>query len=47
MLQALFSACQNIADDISALDNEQREIKLLKRSVNSLHELAGNPSLQM
>lgn len=41
-LQALFLACQNLADDVSASGPEGREIKLHKLSVDSLHELSGD-----
>nr|ACG47175.1 oxidoreductase [Zea mays] len=41
-LQALFSACQNLADEASSLPSEQKEIKLYKQHVDNLHLLAGN-----
>ncbi|ONM63286.1 FAD-dependent oxidoreductase family protein [Zea mays] len=41
-VQALFSACQNLADEASSLPSEQKEIKLYKQHVDNLHLLAGN-----
>ncbi|KAF8698024.1 hypothetical protein HU200_035532 [Digitaria exilis] len=41
-LQALFSACQNLADEASSLSREQKELKLYKQHVGSLHQLAGD-----
>jgi len=41
-LQALFSACQNLADEASSLPSEQKEFKLYKQHVDDLHHLAGN-----
>jgi hypothetical protein len=40
-VQALFSACQNLADEASSLPSEQKEIKLYKQHVDNLHLLAG------
>lgn len=40
-LQALFSACQNLADEASLLLGEQKEFKLYKQHVDDLHQLAG------
>jgi len=41
-LQALFSACQNLADEASSLPSESKELKLYKHHVDNLHQLAGD-----
>ncbi|KAJ1258291.1 hypothetical protein BS78_10G064200 [Paspalum vaginatum] len=40
-LQALFSACQNLADEASSFSSEQKEFKLYKQHVDNLHQLTG------
>ncbi|XP_073010077.1 uncharacterized protein [Typha latifolia] len=40
-LQALFVACQNLADELSASSRKEREINLYRKSVTNLHQLAG------
>ncbi|RCV20378.1 hypothetical protein SETIT_4G051500v2 [Setaria italica] len=40
LLEALFSACQNLADEASSLPNEQKEFKLYRQHVDNLHQLA-------
>ena len=41
LVQALFSACQNLADEASSLQSEKKEFKLYKQHVDNLHHLAG------
>jgi len=41
LVQALFSACQNLADEASSLQSEQKEFKLYKQHVDNLHHLSG------
>lgn len=43
ILQALFLACRNLADESSASNNcEERELNLFRESIKSLRQLAGN-----
>ncbi|CAN6202308.1 unnamed protein product [Urochloa humidicola] len=41
-LQALFSACQNLADEASSLSSEPKELKLYKQHVDNLHQMSGD-----
>jgi hypothetical protein len=39
LVQTLFSACQYLADEASSLPSEQKEPRLYKQHVDSLHQL--------
>ncbi|KAL6606749.1 hypothetical protein ACP70R_042402 [Stipagrostis hirtigluma subsp. patula] len=41
-LQALFLACQNLADEAFVSSSEQKELKLYNEHIDNLHQLAGD-----
>ena len=41
-LQALFSACQNVANEASASSSEQKEFNLYNEHIDNLHQFSGD-----